>query len=76
MIYIPALPPSALAGQKRLPSSLLHIPPILSPNLEQRGGDLPQRAAAHRVDQHRKQLLVLVASYAPHNHVDQTNISR
>jgi hypothetical protein len=37
----------------------LHIPPILPAHVKQRRGDLPERAATHRVHQHREQVFVV-----------------
>ena len=37
----------------------LHTPPILPPDLEQRIRDLPERAAAHRIDEHFEHVLIV-----------------
>ena len=39
------------------PCPQLHAAPVLAADLEQRVGDLPERADAHRVYQHRKHVL-------------------
>lgn len=54
---------AALAGmvlvRRRLGAHPLRAAPILSPNLEQRVRDLPQRADTHRVHKHRKDVLII-----------------
>ena len=35
-----------------------HVPPVLSADLEQGAGDLPERAAAHRFHQDREDVLL------------------